>query len=69
MTIAQLGEAVNRLTGNSAGLQLIPGGRAPADPQQRKPDIRRAKEVLDWEPTTPLERGLQNTLADFRKRL
>ena len=69
MTIAQLGEAVNRLTGNSASLQLIPNGRAPADPQQRKPDIRRAKEVLDWEPTTPLERGLQNTLADFRKRL
>ena len=69
MTIAQLGEAVNRLTGNSAGLQLIPDGRAPADPQQRKPDIRRAKEVLDWEPTTPLERGLQDTLADFRKRL
>ena len=69
MTIAQLGEAVNRLTGNSASLQLIPDGRAPADPQQRKPDIRRAKEVLDWEPTTPLERGLQNTLADFRKRL
>jgi dTDP-glucose 4,6-dehydratase len=69
MTIAQLGEAVNRLTGNSASLQRIPDGRAPADPQQRKPDIRRAKEVLDWEPTTSLERGLQNTLADFRKRL
>jgi len=69
MTIAQLGEAVNRLTGNSAGLQLILDGRAPADPQQRKPDIRRAKEVLDWEPTTPLEAGLQDTLADFRKRL
>ena len=69
MTIAELGEVVNRLTGNPASLQFIPDGRAPADPQQRKPDIRRAKEVLDWEPVTPLERGLQNTLADFRKRL
>jgi dTDP-glucose 4,6-dehydratase len=69
MTIAELGEVVNRLTGNSAALQLIPDARAPADPQKRKPDIRRAKEVLDWEPVTPLERGLQNTLADFRKRL
>ncbi|HEX9674601.1 MAG TPA: UDP-glucuronic acid decarboxylase family protein [Anaerolineales bacterium] len=69
MTIAELGEVVNRLTGNSAALQLIPDARAPADPQQRKPDIRRAKEVLDWEPVTPLEGGLQSTLADFRKRL
>jgi dTDP-glucose 4,6-dehydratase len=69
MTIAELGEVVNRLTANSAKMQLIPDARAPADPQQRKPDIRRAKEVLDWEPVTPLERGLQDTLADFRKRL
>jgi len=69
MTIAELGEVVNRLTGNSTAMQLIPDARAPADPQQRKPDIRRAKEVLDWEPVTPLERGLQDTLADFRKRL
>ena len=69
MTIAELGEVVNRLTGNSTAMQLIPDARAPADPQQRKPDIRRAKEILDWEPVTPLERGLQNTLADFRKRL
>ena len=69
MTIAQLGVVVNRLTGNSTAMQLIPDARAPADPQQRKPDIRRAKEILDWEPVTPLERGLQNTLADFRKRL
>jgi len=69
MTIAELGEVVNRLTGNPASLQFIPDGRAPADPQHRKPDIRRAKDVLDWEPVTPLERGLQNTLADFRKRL
>jgi len=69
MTIAELGEVVNRLTGNPAKMQLIPDARAPADPQQRKPDIRRAKEVLDWEPTTLLEAGLQDTLADFRKRL
>jgi dTDP-glucose 4,6-dehydratase len=69
MTITQLGEAVNRLTDNRAGLQFIRDGRAPADPQQRQPDIQRAKEVLGWEPTTALEHGLQDTLTDFRKRL
>jgi dTDP-glucose 4,6-dehydratase len=69
MTITELGETVNRLTGNPAGLQLVPEGRAPADPQQRQPDIQRAKEMLDWQPTTPLEHGLQQTLADFRNRL
>jgi nucleoside-diphosphate-sugar epimerase len=50
-------------------LQFIRDGRAPADPQQRQPDIQRAKEVLGWEPTTALEHGLQDTLTDFRKRL
>jgi dTDP-glucose 4,6-dehydratase len=69
MTIAELAEAVNRLTGNPAGLRLIPDGRAPADPQQRQPDIGRARQLLGWEPTTQLERGLQQTLADFRQRL
>lgn len=69
MTIRQLAETINELTENSSGLRLVPEARAPADPQQRQPDIQRAKDVLDWEPTTRLHNGLQATLVDFRKRL
>mgnify|MGYP002682137173 CR=1 FL=1 len=32
------------------------------DPQQRRPDITRAKELLGWEPTVSLNEGLAITL-------
>ena len=32
---------------------------------QRRPDITRAKAMLDWEPTIDLERGLMKTIAHF----
>ena len=38
------------------------------DPKQRRPDITLAKSVLKWEPVTPLEVGLSNTIAYFRDR-
>jgi len=39
------------------------------DPKQRQPDITRAKTYLTWEPTIPLDEGLQKTIADFQRRL
>lgn len=36
------------------------------DPKQRRPDISRARQVLGWEPTTPLEMGLEKTIEYFR---
>lgn len=36
------------------------------DPKQRKPDITKAKELLNWEPTVPLDQGLEKTIAYFR---
>ncbi len=69
MTIAQLAEAVNRMTGNSAGTTVLPDRRGQGDPQQRRPDISRAVQVLGWRPAVDLEAGLQRTIEDFRKRL
>jgi UDP-glucuronate decarboxylase len=37
------------------------------DPKRRKPDITLAKELLDWEPSIPLQEGLSKTIAYFRK--
>ncbi len=39
------------------------------DPKQRKPDITRAKEVLDWSPRVDRAEGLKITLDYFRKEL
>lgn len=33
------------------------------DPQQRQPDISKARETLDWEPDIPLKEGLVKTVA------
>ena len=35
------------------------------DPQRRRPDITRARELLDWVPRIPLEEGLPMTIAWF----
>lgn len=39
------------------------------DPQVRRPDISRAKELLDWEPNVSLEDGIEQTLPHFRDDL
>jgi len=69
MSIQELALTVNSLTKHPAGLQILPDLRAPADPQQRQPDISRAKEILAWEPHVDLEEGLLKTIDDFRRRL
>jgi len=39
------------------------------DPQQRQPDITRAKTWLGWEPTIHLQEGLKLTIEDFQARM
>lgn len=39
------------------------------DPKRRRPDISLAKELLNWEPVTPLSEGLPKTIAYFRELL
>ncbi|MEJ5187356.1 MAG: UDP-glucuronic acid decarboxylase family protein [Candidatus Geothermincolales bacterium] len=39
------------------------------DPRRRRPDISRAREILGWEPTTPLREGLEKTIPWFREQL
>ncbi len=69
ISILTLAEEINTITGNKGGITRIPGGRAPADPERRKPDISKAKEVLDWAPTVDLQAGLEKTITDFDSRL
>ncbi|ARM15646.1 MULTISPECIES: UDP-glucuronic acid decarboxylase family protein [Rhizobium] len=39
------------------------------DPQRRRPDISRAMELLDWQPTVPLAEGLRYTIDWFAANL
>ena len=63
-TIKELAQKVIELTGSPSALVREP---LPADdPQQRQPDITRARTILGWQPTVPLEQGLRATIAYFR---
>ncbi|MNL89688.1 hypothetical protein D3C87_2201680 [compost metagenome] len=39
------------------------------DPKTRRPDISRAKTLLDWEPRVMLEEGLVKTIAYYQELL
>lgn len=39
------------------------------DPHMRKPDITKAKELLNWEPKISLREGLPLMVNDFRNRI
>jgi len=62
-TIRQLAELVIEITGSSSRIVRRP---LPADdPKQRKPDISKAQELLDWRPTIQLREGLTKAIAYF----
>jgi dTDP-glucose 4,6-dehydratase len=68
MTILQFAETINRLTHNAAGITYV-DARSSRDPQRRRPDITRAKDILDWEPKVNLVEGLERTIPYFRQKL
>lgn len=64
MTVKQFAEVIIRLTGSRSVIERRP---LPIDdPKTRQPDIRRARELLGWEPVIPLEEGLARTIEYFR---
>jgi len=62
-TIRELAEIVIELTG--AKSELVEKPLPSDDPQQRKPNIGKAKDFLDWEPKVALRDGLEKTIAYF----
>ncbi len=63
-TIAELAEQVLQQIPSAAGIEHLP---LPVDdPVRRQPDITRAKETLDWQPTIALADGLTRTIEYFR---
>ncbi|HXW70854.1 MAG TPA: UDP-glucuronic acid decarboxylase family protein [Methylocella sp.] len=66
-TIRQLAERVIDLTGSRSFIVERP--LPEDDPQQRKPNIERAEELLGWRPTVGLDEGLKRTIVYFEKLL
>jgi len=67
ITIATLAETIIRLTNSRSRIVFMP---LPGDdPQQRRPDIAKARELLGWQPKVGLEDGLTRTIAYFDELL
>jgi nucleoside-diphosphate-sugar epimerase len=63
--IKELAELVVQTTGKQIPIKY--DITKPEGPLSRIPDLTRAKETLDWEPTTPLEDGLAKTYAFMKQ--
>jgi dTDP-glucose 4,6-dehydratase len=65
ITISQFAEEIIKLTGTSQ--KVIYKDLPIDDPKQRRPEITKAREILNWEPKINREEGLKRTYAYFKK--
>lgn len=61
-TIAQLAEIVKKVTASASEIKYVEA-LPEDDPKRRKPDITRAKQILNWEPLINLEEGLARLIS------
>ncbi|MDR0993480.1 MAG: SDR family oxidoreductase [Verrucomicrobiota bacterium] len=63
LTVLDFAEKIRTLTGSTSPIEFRP---LPVDdPKIRQPAIAKAKELLNWEPQMPLEKGLEQTIEYF----
>jgi dTDP-glucose 4,6-dehydratase len=67
LTIEQIARTILRLTGSSS--RIVHRALPTDDPKVRRPDITRARAILDWNPVITLEEGLGKTIVYFRTKL
>ena len=68
MTLIEFAETIRKVLGKGGAIRStrpLPEN----DPQQRRPDITRARTLLGWEPRVPLEEGLVPTARWFQQEL
>jgi dTDP-glucose 4,6-dehydratase len=63
MSAREIAEMIIEISGSESDLSFEP--LPEDDPKRRCPDITRAREVLGWEPRTPIGEGLKKTLSWF----
>jgi UDP-glucuronate decarboxylase len=67
LTVSDLADRVIALTGTEADLVYRP---LPVDdPRRRRPDIGKARKLLDWRPEVGLQEGLEQTIAWFARAI
>jgi len=69
ITILEFAKIINAVVGNKAGIVFKPALRLGDDPQRRRPDITRARNILEWEPKVSLEDGIARTVPYFKQKM
>ncbi|MBA7510296.1 UDP-glucose 4-epimerase [subsurface metagenome] len=67
MTVNDFAEFILKLTKSKS--KIVHKPLPVDDPKIRRPDITKAKKLLNWSPRVPLEEGLQKTIEYFKKTL
>ena len=71
-TIKELAEDIKSITNSNSNIIYLTFDKIPdrlGDPQKRCPDIKRAKELLSWNPEISFNEGLRKTIENFKERL
>ncbi len=63
-TILDLANIIKKMTNSSSKIIFEP--LPEDDPKIRKPDIEKAKKLIDWNPKVTIDHGLQKTIEYFR---
>jgi dTDP-glucose 4,6-dehydratase len=69
MSVLELALKVNEIINNPAGIVVKEDMRLGDDPERRRPDISKAKDLLNWEPIYSLSEGLSKTIPYFQTKL
>lgn len=71
ITISEFADVVLEITGSQSEIVQVdpPHERIADDPKIRRPDISKAREVLEWEPKVKLVDGLVDTIDYFRDKV
>jgi dTDP-glucose 4,6-dehydratase len=67
ISMLELAHLVKRVCGSPSAIEFRPLPQD--DPRQRRPDTRRARELLGWEPRVSMEEGLARTREYFERAL
>jgi dTDP-glucose 4,6-dehydratase len=67
LSILMIAEKIKELSGSSA--PIIFTDSVVDDPKVRRPDISKAKELLDWKPMIGIDEGIRRTLEYFKRVL
>ncbi len=65
-SIADFATIIKEITGTAS--EIVYEDLPEDDPKKRKPDITKARKLLDWEPKVGLDEGIKRTIEYFKAR-